>query len=274
MSSLRDRLVAMRVGGVAAEEATISAIFDRMFIAWNDAKGARMGIHASSVLNDKDFCYREQIFTLFHKPKVSKLPVGLLRIFLEGWSVHQKWQDLLKVEGLATEIEKTRYHELYDLHFTPDAIVVINDVEYVLEIKSMNTFQFKNLRKCPPAAERQANLYMHCTGVHRAIILIDDKNSQEFKVYVVEYNEEVARPYTKRLSNIAKLRPYYRDLGMAPKRIPDCKNSSSKRAEKCPYGEICFAKKADRLAQREEWFGTDESCDTTRKPVELEQPAT
>ena len=72
-------------------EGLVEAQLNRMFVQWNSGKGIRAGIHTSSIIEPEDkFCYREQILALFCKKNQVELPVKLLRIFLHGWSVHEK----------------------------------------------------------------------------------------------------------------------------------------------------------------------------------------
>src|SRR5690554_4867812 len=62
----------------------------------------RFGLHASAILaGEKEFCYREQVLSLFYKQAQGEnVPIGLKRIFEEGDAIHEKWQRLFIRGGL------------------------------------------------------------------------------------------------------------------------------------------------------------------------------
>jgi hypothetical protein len=54
----------------------------------------RTGLHASAmIVSDKEFCYREQVLSLYYKQlQGENVPIDLKRIFSEGDAIHEKWQ--------------------------------------------------------------------------------------------------------------------------------------------------------------------------------------
>jgi len=223
--------------------------FNKLFEEWNQRKGYREGLHASTVLAPSDgntrFCYREVVFGNFYRPQESWVPVNVLRIFLEGWHVHEKWQKLFVDSGIAECVEKTRNSELWKLMHTPDAIIVLNHQRFVVEIKSMSTNQFVNLNKAPSNAVNQAQLYMYFTGIPDAIILVEDKNSQQFKVFTIEFDLEIVLPYLSRLQRIAEFIEKFSENRL-PKRIPQCGGGIGPRFQRCPFSRICFLSRDER----------------------------
>jgi len=114
---------------------------------YKQKQGDRYGLHASAMLaSDAEFCYREQILSLFYKQLQSEnTALGLKRIFEAGTSIGEKWQRLFIRGGLGEPLDMDRSHfvEKYDLSYTPDAIIEIGGKKYVVEIKSQNTFIWK-----------------------------------------------------------------------------------------------------------------------------------
>ena len=203
--------------------------------------GDRYGLHASAIIaSDNDFCYREQVLSLFYKQaQGSQVAVGLKRIFEEGNYIHEKWQRLFirgKL-GVAKCMDRSRFVDEYDLSFTPDALIKIGKKKYVVEIKSVNTFQFKNM-KSHPSGRKQLQLYMQLVGIHQGFVLAEDKNTQEFKIFYEELQEAVTAPFIKTLDNIQKFKESFLKRKVMADGI--CQNASCKRALKCNMRDACW----------------------------------
>lgn len=195
----------------------------------------RKGLHASAIIvSDDKFCYRQQVLSLFYKQlQGEQTSVGLKRIFAEGDAIHEKWQRLFIRGGLCEPLDCdfTRFDEDYDLSYTPDIICKIPRNmsltepcdewdEYVVEIKSMNTFSYKK-QEHHASGRKQCQLYMYLTGIHKGIVLCDDKNTQEFKVKTYEYNPSEIAKYIRRLE---KIQEYKDELVLDKKLVKRHKN--------------------------------------------------
>ena len=202
----------------------------------------RYGLHASAIIvSDNEFCYREQVLSLFYKQAQSEnISVGLKRIFMEGDAIHEKWQRLFIRGGLGPPeaMDRSRFNKKYDLSYTPDVSTVrIGKVDYIVEIKSMNTFQFKTA-KTHPSGVKQLKFYMWLTGVENGFVLAEDKNNQEFKIFIVRYKESDVEKYIDRLEMIQLLKKRFIKEKKPPKRI--CESHSCKRASKCNMKLTCW----------------------------------
>lgn len=226
--------------------------FNNMFLYMRDDRvldEVRVGLHASAIIGpDSEFCYREQVLSLVYEMSQGKdLPVNALRIFSAGTSIHEKWQNMFKacsgnMKGFKLIKEEARsYSEKWNLYFTPDSIVEIDGIKYIVEIKSMNTFSYKHAAVSTnphPHARHQIQLYMHLTGIHHGLILIEDKNTQEFEVFKIEYDYKEALPYLDRL---VEINAQYKDLiedNIQPRGL--CSKENCKRAENCNMRFACF----------------------------------
>ena len=216
--------------------------FVRLVLSKNGFDQHRAGLHASAIIvGENDFCYREQVLSLHYKQiQGHNVDVGLKRIFEEGNAIHEKWQRLfIRGElGVKEDMDRSRFHDHYKLSFTPDACPLsIGKHQYVAEIKSVNTFQFKHM-KSHPSGHKQLQLYMHLTGINKGFVLAEDKNNQEFKVFVHDYNEDVVLPYVERLEAI---REYNSNLVHNKKMVKGiCPDPNCKRASKCAMKDACF----------------------------------
>ncbi len=197
----------------------------------------RKGLHASAIIvPDSSFCLREQVLSLLFLPNEEKmLDVDLLKIFEEGNAVHEKWQRLFLRGELCEplDLDRTRYSAHFRLSFTPDAIVTINDIKYVVEIKSMNTMSFGKAIT-HPSGVKQLQLYMHETGIHRGFVLAEDKNTQRTKIFLEHYEPEKVALSLGRLFDINAM--------VDEKTIPHkvCTKLECKRAKNCRMNNACF----------------------------------
>src|SRR5260221_181777 len=220
--------------------------FNTFFQLWDKKKAERFGLHASTSLQPfkgvSQYCHREQTLNKYYVATGSTVGIEALRRFYEGWYVHAKWQDLFRLCGVAVEIEKTRIDPRYELYYTPDAIIDILNKRWVVEIKSMNDNVFtKQLElNVPPAnALDQAHLYMWLCNLQHAIVLIENKNNQNFKAWAVDYDPVYVQPFINRLDKQMVLNRIHEEDGRLAKRIEPCQNASSSRARNCPMRKVC-----------------------------------
>ena len=215
--------------------------FLQLIMDKNGAQKERFGLHASAIITgEADFCYKEQVLSLLYKQaQGGNIDIGLKRIFEEGNAVHEKWQRLfLRGDlGKAKDMDQSRFNKKYELSYTPDIICTIGKHKYVGEIKSVNTFQFKKMQT-HPSGKKQLMLYMHLTGIHKGFVLCDDKNCQEFKIFITEYDESFLEPYIIRLEQIQ----YFKKRALEDHRMVRgiCKNAYCKRALKCNMRDACY----------------------------------
>lgn len=204
----------------------------------------RVGLHASSfIVSEKEFCVREQVLSLMYKQlQGEQFNVGLMRIFEEGNAIHEKWQRLFIRGGFskAKDLDFTRYNEKYHISFTPDIICEIDGFgKMVGEIKSVNTFQFKKISE-HPSGKKQLQWYMYLTGIHKGFTLMDDKNSQEFKVKIYDYDPSKVEEYIDRAEDVMlRYDRLLKDKKMV-KRPPHCTSPDCKRCEGCAMKDACW----------------------------------
>ena len=221
----------------------------------------RKGLHASAIIvSDDKFCYRQQVLSLFYKQlQGEQTSVGLKRIFAEGDAIHEKWQRLFIRGGLCEPLDCdfTRFDDDYDLSYTPDIIcslprnMILTEPcdewdEYIVEIKSMNTFSYKK-QEHHASGRKQCQLYMYLTGIHKGIVLCDDKNTQEFKVKTYEYNPSEIAKYIGRLERIQEYKDELIINKKLVKRHKNCTGYNCKKAQECPMRDVCFKKSKERI---------------------------
>lgn len=233
------------------------AFVKQMFTRGGDSH-ERYGLHTSAIIVcEEKFCMREQVLSLIYKQRQGEnVPMNLKRIFEEGNAIHEKWQRLFIRGGLgkATDMDFSRFNKQYEIGYTPDAILTIPDVvtigprkiemgeaagQYVIEIKSVNTHQFMKMESHPSGA-KQMQMYMRFTGIHQGIVLCDDKNTQNFKMFYYKYTPEATIPFIERLEGVQYYKQRVLTEGKMVGRCKACPTKLSKRAVECPMRDACW----------------------------------
>lgn len=206
----------------------------------------RVGLHASSMLvSDNAFCCRQQVLSLVYKQvQKDNVSIPLLRIFEEGNAIHEKWQRLFIRAGWSKwdQLDFTQYCDEYKMSFTPDIICKIPefyDGEMIGEIKSVNTFQYKRMTR-HPSAWKQCQWYMHMTGLKKGFVLCEDKNNQEFKLEVYDYDPNSIEQFIDRADEVIER---YNRLINDHKMVGRPKDASSpdcKRCKECAMRDACW----------------------------------
>lgn len=206
----------------------------------------RIGLHASSFIKgDKEWCLRQQVLALVYRQlQGEQLSVGLKRIFEEGNAIHEKWQRLLLRAGYAevNGLDVTQFNKKFRISFTPDIICNIPefyDGDMVGELKSVNTYQFQKMTK-HPSAWKQLQWYMFLTGIHKGFVLSEDKNTQDFKVEVYDYDESIVEPFIERAREV---KSRYKILMLEDRMVSrpkDAKSPDCKRCEDCALRNACW----------------------------------
>lgn len=225
-----------------------------MLNSWDATKPLRTGApHASSILApESEWCLRRQVLLAVY-PEQAERPVQKPwsahqnAVFLNGWSLHEKYQRLFSDHGQVVEVETSHFDETRFLHFTPDAIVQFGGLTWVVEIKGYHSDHFGKLDeagKPPEAAYLQCNLYCHLLGIGQGLILVENKNTQEYKVWAIHVNHEMAQPYTQRCYQV-KSRVSIASTTLARDGVANlpprkCNNLKDRQAEKCSECKMCF----------------------------------
>lgn len=206
----------------------------------------RIGLHASALIKgEKDFCLRQQVLSLMYRQlQGEQIPVGLKRIFEEGNAIHEKWQRLLIRGGYSTadDLDVTQMNKKYRISFTPDVICEIPDFydgKMVGEIKSVNTFQFQKMTK-HPSAWKQLQWYMFLTGIYKGFVLSEDKNTQDIKVEIYDFDQTIVQPFIDRAEQIKKAYIKVQKENKMVKKPKDAVSPDCKRCEQCALRNACW----------------------------------
>lgn len=216
----------------------------------------RVGLHASSITkgSDKDFCYRQQVLSLLYKQNQGEnVPANLARIFEEGNAIHEKWQRLFIRSGYAEwyDCDRTQFNDDYMISFTPDIICFmpqLHDDYMIGEIKSMNSWAYeKSLTHTE--GQKQLLWYLHLSGLKRGFVLAENKNTQAFRIELIEYDEEKVKPFVERAEN-TKLA--YTNFINGFDGLPENKFSrTDKKCQQCSMFDACYDTGMGRIPIKE-----------------------
>ena len=206
----------------------------------------RVGLHASALIKgDKDFCLRQQVLSLMYRQlQGEQLPVGLMKIFEEGNAIHEKWQRLFIRGGYskASDLDVTQFNEKYRISFTPDIICRIPefyDGKMIGELKSVNTHQFRKMTR-HPSAWKQLQWYMYLSGIHKGFVLSEDKNTQETKIEIYDYDVNLVSQFIDRAEEIKfRYKKAMKEHKMV-KRPDDATSPDCKRCKQCALVNACW----------------------------------
>jgi len=213
----------------------------------------RKGLHASALIeSETKFCVRQQVLSLLYKQlQGEQINIKLKRIFEEGNCIHEKWQRLfLRAKfGEAKDMDRSRMNKQYEVSYTPDAIIEVPefyDGKMVGEFKSVNTYQFQKMTN-HPSAGKQLQFYMFLTGIHMGFVLCDDKNTQDIKIQICEYDHSIVAPFIDRCEEIKYFKQRALEEGKMAGRFKGCDSITCKRALSCNMKDVCYGKNKDRL---------------------------
>lgn len=227
----------------------------------------RVGLHASAlIVGDKKFCLRQQVLSLIYKQlQGEQVSVGLRRIFEEGNAVHEKWQRLFLRAGYSEvgDLDVTKFNEKWRISYTPDIECLIPeffDGKMIIELKSVNTYQFAKMSK-HPSAGKQLQWYMGLSidreksngtwngkDYTKGFVLSEDKNLQDIKIEVYDFDQSIVDPFLERCRQVkVSYKRVFSDKKMVGRPF-DAKSDDCKRCHDCPMKIACWQpSQAERL---------------------------
>jgi len=158
----------------------LKELIDKFYL---EQEGRKNQLHF--YITDAGKCQRA-IFFKFKNVAAQKADPRLLRIFEHGELLHRNIFNILyrlKI-GVTTEV-KIPEQEL--ISGRADAILCLGGENYVLDIKSINSMAFRKLMAPKEENFYQIQLYLHYFKIQKGILLYIDKDQQEIKEFVVNY---------------------------------------------------------------------------------------
>jgi CRISPR-associated protein Cas4 len=202
----------------------IKELIDELYKAKQDSRDK-----LAFYITDAGKCPRAVWFSLKKYPK-KEIDARVMRIFEHGNHTHMRIMSVLYSLGLVTASEIT-IPENQMIHGRADAIINVKGQLYVLEIKSINSTKF---RKDEPDIDhvKQLQLYMFFFNIKKGIILYENKDTQDLKEFILDYDEGLVK---KLFADFNQLKEKV-EKNVVPE-IPE--DIEDWRCEYCPYIESC-----------------------------------
>lgn len=175
-----------------------------------------------------------QIFFKFKNVPRKEMEAHILRLFDRGDQIHQLIMAPLlstrDIQVVASEIDIPP-QELFRGRI--DAIVSDKKELYVLDIKSMNSMIFKTLTEPKQENIAQIQLYLHYLEIPKGILLYVNKDSQELKEFLVNYDLNIVKPILNKFTDLKKKL----DSNTVPSRI--AAYPIDWQCKYCQFREVC-----------------------------------
>ncbi len=203
----------------------------------------RKGTVSASAL---DSCRRRQEFTFIGWPE---LPPSskTAQIFHNGSFMHMRWQMAGLSAGWLAKAEVPVPVNDLNIAGTMDGIAHEGSI---VELKSINTNGFGRVAAFGPQKNHriQVGTYMYLSGVDKGCIVYEDKNTQEYREYIVEMDKDLEDLVTESAQEIWGL--LKQEVLAEP--LTDCEAKMGFRYQTCPYRDRCLTvknyKEAEALA--------------------------
>jgi len=221
------------MGGRWNEEEFWSAYYALQAVVTGE--GYRRGriIHPSTFHKD---CYRRVYYELsgvepteeiIHDPR-------LQRIFDVGKFWHSYVQSRLFKTGRLVGAEVPVRHKGLMIDGRADGILDFDGARVLLEIKTMFGMGFNRLKKPMEDHVYQSSVYAKILGLEQILILYINKDTCEFKEFLMEPNQDY---YSEVVEGIYEIKECLRTVTV-PERI--CSDKYCSRAHGCNYKTHCF----------------------------------
>ena len=182
-------------------------------------------------ITDAGKCPRAVFFKFKNAPR-KKMDARILRIYEKGEYLHRNIFNILyrlRI-GITTEVPIPSQEIISG---RADAIISINNENYVLDIKSMNSMIFRNLTAPKEENIYQIQLYLHYFNIKKGILFYIDKDQQNIKEFLVNYDEKLVRFLLKNFENLKKKV----ESNTIPERLPNYPQNW--QCQYCQFKEVC-----------------------------------
>jgi hypothetical protein len=184
------------------------------------------------------YCERKHVYQYLGAPRERGVDTDLAAIFQHGTWTHLKWQAAGFMAGWLGQAEVPCAIPELGYTGTIDGIL-IPELKAGWELKSINArgFQFILAKGVDLKHQRQITGYMLATGLRLWSVVYEEKNTQQWKEHVVEFNEDMAESV---LDELTRLNTHVREREL-PAMQPGCVTKSTSEYRQCPYRDQCGA---------------------------------
>ncbi|NBO55618.1 MAG: hypothetical protein EBU84_13750 [Actinobacteria bacterium] len=179
-------------------------------------------------------CPRAQVFGYHDAPSLRSYDPQLQNLFNDGHFRHLRWQIMLLESGVLTDIEVGIHVPQIRLEGSIDGVNA--NEEWMFELKGTSQFRSVQNNGAMPAHIKQVHAYLLASGLKEAVIVYEDKSSQQWAEILIEKNPKVISEIKKILDGLNDAI----DNKYLPERLEECENQKGATYESCPYAKVCF----------------------------------
>lgn len=191
-------------------------------------------------------CKRKALFSFVAIKGAKIIDPVTQRIFDRGDWVHHEWKaiclDMEQVLGpdrfKVLAIEKKAVIKRLFIRGALDILVSINGNEpEIIDVKTQNerNYNYKATNGPDESHIRQITTYLRSQKLQRGLLLNDDKNTQNHRIDVIEFDQDVWNKIVRWCNDVLS---YITDRKLPP-RHEDCEKGSW-MARNCPYSKFCY----------------------------------
>ena len=183
------------------------------------------------------YCQRQQMFQ-YLDAKIERRPdSGAASIFIQGTWIHVKWQAMGYMAGWLGQTEVPVRMDQHNLRGTIDGILHPPIAPAGWELKSINARGYRWVLERGPKAEhlKQIHAYMLATGLRLWSLIYEEKDTQSYKEFLVEYSPAIADEV---LDELARLNRAVRERELPPM-LSGCVQKNGMTYRSCAYRDQC-----------------------------------
>jgi len=184
-------------------------------------------------ITDAGRCPRAIFFKFKNVPR-EEMAAKVLRMFDHGDHIHQLiMKPLLSIREIHVVAAEVNIPPQELISGRADAIISCGKELYVLDIKSMNSMIFRNLAQPKEENVDQIQLYLHYFKIPKGMLLYVNKDTQELKEFMVNYDRKRALSLLDGLEALKK----QIDSNVVPARISNYPDDW--QCQYCQFREVC-----------------------------------
>jgi hypothetical protein len=204
-------------------------------------------------------CSRQIVYHLLRLPVQLVIEPKLLRIFDNGDKTHERTLSYMAAAGILHSWEVKVEDKDNRIKGYLDAMIKLEERDYIEEFGTLEIpgapyliGEIKSAcskecywieRKNAPSKKyvQQLQLYMHATGIHKGVVIIENKDTQDLYTFYVDYDPAMV---TELLSKVGQCLECA-DTKILPDREGTRKSNvcwlAEQKAPRCPFYDICWS---------------------------------
>lgn len=182
------------------------------------------------------YCQRKHVYQYLGMPRERGVDSDLANIFIHGTWTHLKWQAMGFMANWLAQAEVPC--AIPELHYTGTIDGILTTGEG-WELKSINARGFRWVldKGVNDKHLLQIHGYMLATGIRRWCVIYEEKDTQQYKEFVIDFDPVIAEIVEMELATL-NTHVTEREL---PEQLSGCVAKKTSEYKQCPYRDRCDA---------------------------------